>query len=184
MQDAARQAVLVYSASLVLRIGGAVFVACPDDRLQSVYYRADAGVRSIWRHLRGSVVDPGLVRAAREAGRSLADQASALSVPPEFVLGFRDLSETALAQLEGDETASHDEMAARAVAAVRFLESGLASAEGAVDFERSCQAATESMMAGWTDDPLSTIRRIRRETGVWALAYQRFVRPEPGRHHG
>lgn len=75
-------------------------------------------------------------------------------------------------------------MSARAVEAVGFLEAGVGSAAGAIEFERLCQATTESLLQGWAEDPLATMRRVRRETDVWALAYQRFVRPELGLGHG
>lgn len=77
-------------------------------------------------------------------------------------------------------------MSARAIETIGSLEAGLGSAAGAVDFERSCQAAAESLLEGWAEDPMSTMRRVRRETGVWApaLAYQRFARPELGLGHG
>ncbi|WP_147481277.1 hypothetical protein [Streptomyces shenzhenensis] len=169
---------------MVLRIGGAVFVACPDERLQAVYYRVDAGVRAVWRHLRGSGIDPGLVRAAEEANHKLGEHASALTVPVEFVTGFRDLAAAALGQLARLEAVFRQELSTRAVETVGFLEHGLESAMGAVEFERSCQAATESLLDGWADDPVSTMRRVRRETDVWSLAYQRYVRPELGQYHG
>ncbi|MBG0853377.1 hypothetical protein I2W78_16355 [Streptomyces spinoverrucosus] len=184
MQDLARGADLAYNASVVLRIGSAVFVACPDDRLQSLYYRVDGGVRSVWRHLRGSEIHPRLVQEAEEANRQLWEQAPALPLPEEFLAGYRDLAAAALAYLDRDEAVSRDEMSARAIETVGFLEAGLDSAAGAVDFERSCQAATELLLESWAEDPLSTMRRVRRETDVWALAYQRFVRPELGLGHG
>ncbi|MFD5905603.1 hypothetical protein ACFWHG_29510 [Streptomyces microflavus] len=184
MQESTHGPALAYSASLSLRIGSAIFVACPDDRLQAEYYQVDAGVRSVWRHLRGSAVSPELVRAAEKANRSLWEQAADLAVPVEFVAGFRDLAAASLAQLSGSQALSHEEASARAVASAGVLEEGMESAAGAQDFERSCQTATNSMLEGWADDPLSTVKRIRRETDVWALAYQRFVRPELGQYHG
>ncbi|SNT18875.1 hypothetical protein [Actinacidiphila glaucinigra] len=184
MQDLARGAALAYNASMVLRIGSAVFVACPDDRLQSLYYRVDGGVRSVWRHLRGSTIDPRLMQEAQEANRKLWEQAPAFPLPQDFLVGYRDLAALALAYLDRDEAVSRDEMSARAIETVGFLEAGLGSAAGAVDFERSCQAATELLLQGWAEDPMATMRRVRSESGVWALAYQRFVRPELGLGHG
>ncbi|MET8790422.1 hypothetical protein ACI2LF_40700 [Kribbella sp. NPDC020789] len=185
MQDLARGAALAYDASVVLRIGSAVFVACPDERLQSLYYRVDGGVRSVWRHLRGSEIHPRLLQEAEEANGKLWEQASALPLPEEFLAGYRDLAAATLAHLDRDEAMSRDEISARAIETVGFLEAGLDTAAGAAVFERSCQAATESLLGVWAEeDPLSTMRRLRRETDVWALAYQRFVRPELGRCHG
>ncbi|MFJ8637402.1 hypothetical protein [Streptomyces sp. NPDC093568] len=184
MQDLARDAALAYDASVVLRIGSAVFVVCPDERLQSLYYRVDGGVRCVWRHLRGSEIHPRLLQEAEEANRKLWEQASALPLPEEFLAGYRDLAAAALAHLDRDEAMSRDEISAYAIETVGFLEAGLDTAAGAVVFERSCQAATESLLEVWAEDPPSTMRRLRRETDVWALAYQRFVRPELGRYHG
>ncbi|MFJ1730680.1 hypothetical protein [Streptomyces sp. NPDC088254] len=178
MQETPHGPDLAYSASLALRIGGAVFVACPDERLQAVYYRVDAGVRAVWRHLRGSEINQELLRSAEQANHELVRRASALTVPEEFVTGFRDLAAASLGQLARGEAVSRDELSSRAVEVAGFLESGLQSAAGAVDFERSCQASCESLLGSWADDPLSTMRRVRRETDVWALSYQRFVRPE------
>ncbi|MFV0136080.1 hypothetical protein ACLGIH_23205 [Streptomyces sp. HMX87] len=184
MQDVARGAALAYNASVVLRIGSAVFVVCPDDRLQSLYYRVDAGVRAVWRHLRGSDIHPGILQGAEEANRTLWQQARALPLPEEFLAGYHDLAAGALAHFGRNEAVSRDDMSTRATETVGFLEAGVDSAEGAVAFERSCQAATDSLLESWADDPLSTMRKVRRETDVWALAYQRFVRPELGRGHG
>ncbi|MFH8972580.1 hypothetical protein [Streptomyces sp. NPDC017890] len=180
MQDVARGAALAFNASVVLRIGGAVFVACPDDRLQSLYYRVDAGLRAVWRHLRGSDIHPRVVREAEDANRALGEQARALCLPAEFLRGYRDLAAAALAHFARHETVSQDEMSALALETVGFLEAGVDSARDAVAFERSCQAATEALLAGWADDSLSTMREVRRQTDVWALSYQRFVTPEPG----
>ncbi|MDA4889454.1 hypothetical protein PFZ55_21430 [Streptomyces sp. MS2A] len=184
MQNLARGAALAYDASVVLRIGSAVFVVCADERLQSLYYRVDGGVRSVWRHLRGSEIHPRLLREAEEANDKLWEQASALPLSEDFLAGYRDLAAAALGHLDRDEAMSRDEISARAIETVGFLESGLDTAAGAVVFERSCQAAAGSLLEGWAEDPLSTMRRLRRETDVWALAYQRFVRPELGRCHG
>ncbi|MEV8242404.1 hypothetical protein AB0R01_01445 [Streptomyces rochei] len=180
MQNAARGAALASNASVVLRMGGAVFVACPDDRLQSLYYRLDAGMRAVWRHLRGSDIHPGVVREAEEANRALGEQSRALGLPQEFVLGYRDLAATALAHFARREEVSREEVCTRALEVVGFLETEVADAQGAVEFERSCQVAVGSLLEGWADDPLATMRKIRHETGVWALAYQRFVAPAPG----
>ncbi|MFF4207965.1 hypothetical protein ACFYZE_01085 [Streptomyces sp. NPDC001796] len=122
--------------------------------------------------------------AAEKANRKLGEQAAALTVPEEFVTGFRDLAAASLGQLARGESVSRQELSTRAVETVGFLERDLGSATGAVDFERSCQATTESLLEGWGDDPSATLRRVRRETDVWALAYQRYVRPELGQYHG
>ncbi|MGC9497057.1 hypothetical protein [Streptomyces sp. WG7] len=178
MRGSARGADLAFDASVVLRIGGAVFAACPDDSIRSLHYRVDGGVRAVWRHLRGSGIHPGVVREAEDANRALGEQAQALRLPEGFLGGYRALAAAALARFAGHEAVSREEMSARAVETVGFLEAGAGGAQGAVAFERSCQAATESLLEGWADDPLSTMRAVRRETGVWALAYQRFVTPE------
>ncbi|KFG75594.1 hypothetical protein [Streptomyces mutabilis] len=180
MQDTARGVALAFNASAVLRIGGAVFAACPDERLRSLYYRMDAGMRAVWRHLRGSDIHPRVVAEAEDANRALGEQSRALGLPEEFLRGHRDLVATALAHFAGREEASQEDMSARAVETAGFLEAGVGSAQGAVDFERSCQVAAQSLLQGWADDPLSTMRKVRRETGVWALAYQGFVTPVPG----
>ncbi|AXL88550.1 hypothetical protein C4J65_09570 [Streptomyces sp. CB09001] len=179
MQDAARGVALAFNASAVLRTGGAVFAACPDERLRSLYYRMDAGMRAVWRHLRGADIHPGVVAEAEDANRVLGEQSRELGLPEEFLGSYRDLAATALADFAGREEVSQEDVSALAVEAVGFLEAGVASAQGAVDYERSCQVAIRSLLQGWADDPLSTMRKVRRETGVWALAYQRFVTPVP-----
>ncbi|MFJ6914965.1 hypothetical protein ACIQUX_13535 [Streptomyces sp. NPDC101133] len=178
MQGPVHDAASAHHASVALRIGGAIFAACPDDLLQSLYYRLDGGLSAVWRHLRGSEIHPGVVRAAEEANRVLGTQARALRLPEEFLRGYQCLAGAALARFTRHEAGTRDETGARAVEAVGFLEAGVDGAEGAVAFERSCQAATDSLLEGWAVDPLSTVRAVRRETGVWALAYQRFVTPE------
>ncbi len=60
------------------------------------------------------------------------------------------------------------------------------------DVERSCQAAAESLLEGWAEDPLFTMRRVRRGTDVWvdaafgasvgpvvALGYQQLGKKNP-----
>ncbi|MGV9629997.1 hypothetical protein [Streptomyces sp. NPDC003487] len=184
MPNAAHRPELAYNASLALRVGGAVFAACPDERLQGVYYRVDAGVRAAWRQLRGSAIDRELLRSAEAANCELVRRASALGVPEEFVAGFRDLAAASLGQLARGEVVSRAELSSRAVEVAGFLEAAPVSAAGAVDFERSCQAACASLLDSWADDPVSAMRRVRRETDVWAVSYQRFVRPQPGSYPG
>ncbi|MEU4979379.1 hypothetical protein [Streptomyces sp. NPDC021969] len=169
---------MAHQASVALRIGGAVFAACPDDGLRSLYYRVDGGLSAVWRRLRGSDIHAGVGRAAEEANRLLGTRARALRLPEEFLRGYQDLAGAALARLARHEAVTRDGMSARAVETVGFLEAGVDGAQGAVAFERSCQAAADSLLEGWDDDPLSTMRAVRRETGVWALAYQRFVAPD------
>ncbi|MDX3097739.1 hypothetical protein PV417_24885 [Streptomyces sp. ME19-03-3] len=121
---------------------------------------------------------------AEEANRTLWEQAPALPLPRDFLVGYRHLAAAALAHVGGGEAVSRVEMSARAIETVGFLEAGLGSAEGAVDFERSCQAAAAFLLEGWAEDPMSTMRRVRHETDVWALAYRRLARPELGLGHG
>ncbi|MDG9721344.1 MULTISPECIES: hypothetical protein [unclassified Streptomyces] len=184
MQRSVHGADLARDASVVLRIGGAVFGACPSDRLRSLYYRVDAGARAAWRHLRGSAPHPGVGQDAQQANIELWERASALPLPAEFLTGYRDLATAALVRLYHDETVmSRAETAARAIETVGFLEAGREGAAGAVDFERSCQASSDSLLEGWAEDPLPVLRRLRRQTDVWALAYQRFAGPGHGPGH-
>lgn len=107
MQDLAGDAALAYDASVVLRIGSAVVSgrASPVPVLPR-----GRGVRSVWRHLRGSEIHPRLLQEAEEANGKLWEQASALPLPEEFLAGYRDLAAATLAHLDRDEAMSRDEI--------------------------------------------------------------------------
>ncbi|MFD8448380.1 MULTISPECIES: hypothetical protein [Streptomyces] len=76
MQGPVHDAVSAHHVSVALRIG----------RLSAV-----------WRHLRGSEVHPGVVRAAEDANRVLGTRARALRLPGEFLRSYQGLADAVLA---------------------------------------------------------------------------------------
>ncbi|MEU6622857.1 hypothetical protein ABZ926_19115 [Streptomyces litmocidini] len=183
MRDLTNAAPFAFVGSLLVRIGGSVFVACRSRAVEELFYRVDTGARSVWPYCRGAFVSDELLANATEACHALEQDVRNVSLPTEFTLAYTELAASFLSCLATGSVPSQQAVVDRASSAVDVLASGLETAVGARDFERACQEDACQILTGWEQDSLAAVRQLRRRTDEWALVYQRFVRPELGSFH-
>lgn len=183
MRDLTNGAPFAFVGSLLVRIGGSIFVACRNTATEEFFYRVDTGTRSVWPYCRGAIVSDELLADAAEACDALERDVSNVSVPADFTRAYTELASSFLACLTTGSVPSQRDVVDRALSALDILASELITAAGAGNFERACQEDARQILTGWDQDSLATVRQLRRKTDEWALAYQRFVRPDLGSFH-
>ncbi|WP_159046577.1 hypothetical protein [Streptomyces sp. XY413] len=74
-----------YGCSAAERVDGALFAACVNDRARQVFYRMDAGIRIIWRSLRGYGLNVHVLDDAARANEALLGEVDYVGISREFV---------------------------------------------------------------------------------------------------
>ncbi|USQ88784.1 hypothetical protein NFX46_36580 [Streptomyces phaeoluteigriseus] len=171
---------VLFGCSAVARVGGAVFVVASDEeRLQQLYYRVDAGVSAIWRSFRGYELRESLLADAASANEKFSGEFPPALLPREFMADYSRLARKLFRALPaGQSTVTGTDFSEIALRAAGTLAAGVPAAREAAEFERSCQEEAARILSG--DGPVeeSAVREIRKRSGVWALQYQRLVRPQ------
>ncbi|MFF8973201.1 hypothetical protein [Streptomyces sp. NPDC014995] len=170
---------VLFGCSAAARVGGAVFVIASDEeRLQQLYYRVDAGVSAIWRAFRGYELRERLLADAASANEKLSGEFPPALLPRDFVADYSRLVRNLFRALPAAEsTATEADFSEIALRAAECLAESVPAARGAVEFEQSCQDEAARILSGEGPVEESVVREIRKRSGVWALEYQRLVRP-------
>ncbi|SHI03995.1 hypothetical protein [Streptomyces sp. 3214.6] len=171
---------VLFGCSSVDRMGGAVFVVASDEeRLQQLYYRVDAGVSAIWRTFRGYELRERLLADAASANERLSSDFPPEWLPREFVADYSQLVRNLFRSLPVAESAvTETDFSAVALRAAGCLAENVSAAREALEFERTCQEEAMSILSGEGPVEEAVVREIRKRSGVWALEYQRLVRPQ------